>query len=85
MADMMHIPVLGVVENFSYLKCPDCGKEIKLFGESHIEDVAKDLKLPVFGRMPLDPAFAEKADAGKFFEMENQYLNTAVRALEALK
>lgn len=43
MANMMHIPVLGVVENFSYLKCPDCGKQIKLFGESHIDEVAAGL------------------------------------------
>lgn len=60
MAEMMHVPVLGLIENFSYLKCPDCGKEIKLFGESHIEDVAAELTLPVFGKIPLDPAFAEK-------------------------
>ena len=43
MAQMMHIPVLGLIENFSYLKCPDCGREIQLFGESHIEDVSKEL------------------------------------------
>lgn len=84
MADMMHVPVLGVVENFSYLKCPDCGKEIKLFGDSHIEQVAEELRLPVFGKMPLDPAFAQKADEGKFYEMENPYIDTAVRALTAL-
>ena len=59
MAGMMNVPVLGIVENYSYLKCPDCGKEIKLFGESHIEDVAAELTLPVFGKIPLYPAFAE--------------------------
>ena len=84
MAEMMHVPVLGLIENFSYLKCPDCGKEIKLFGESHIEDVAAELNLPVFGKIPLDPAFAEKADEGKFYETENPYLQTAVRALSAM-
>ena len=68
MAEMMHVPVLGLIENFSYLKCPDCGREIKLFGESHIEDVAAELTLPVFGKIPLDPAFAEKADEGKFYD-----------------
>lgn len=56
MANMMHIPVLGVVENFSFLKCPDCGKEIKMFGESHIEDVAANLGVRLLGKMPLDPA-----------------------------
>ena len=85
MAQMMKIPVLGLVENFSYLKCPDCGKEIKLFGESHIDEVACDLEIPVLGRMPLDPAYAESADAGKFFNMDNPYLDQAVEVLKNLK
>ena len=85
MAQMMKIPVLGLVENFSYLKCPDCGKEIKLFGESHIGEVACDLEIPVLGRMPLDPAYAESADAGKFFNMDNPYLDQAVEVLKNLK
>lgn len=84
MAEMMHVPVFGVVENFSYLKCPDCGKEIKLFGESHVDDVADELGLPVLGKMPLDPKYAESADAGKFFEMENPYLEKAVEVLKSL-
>ncbi len=85
MAEMMHVPVLGVVENFSYLKCPDCGKEIRLFGESRIEEAAAELQLPVFGKIPLDPAYAQKADEGKFGELTHPYLDTAVRALEALR
>ena len=84
MANMMNIPVLGLVENFSYLKCPDCGKEIKLFGESHIDDVAKELGIPVFGKLPLDPAFAEKADKGDFATMENAYLDAGVEKLKTL-
>ena len=82
MADMMHIPVLGIVENFSYLKCPDCSKEIKLFGESHIDDVAADLGTRVLGKLPLDPAFAQSADAGTFYEMEHSYLEDAVNELK---
>ena len=82
MAEMMHVPVLGLVENFSYLKCPDCGKEIKLFGESHIDDVAKELGIPVFGKLPLDPAFAEQADKGAFATMENAYLDAGVEKLK---
>ena len=84
MANMMNIPVLGLVENFSYLKCPDCGKEIKLFGESHIDDVAKELGIPVFGKLPLDPAFAEQADKGAFATMENAYLDAGVEKLKTL-
>ena len=63
MAGMMNVPVLGIVENYSYLKCPDCGKEISLFGESHIDEIAADLDLSVLGKLPLDPAYAKAADA----------------------
>lgn len=84
MANMMHIPVLGLVENFSYLKCPDCGKEIKLFGESNIEAVAAELGVPVFGKLPLDPAFAERADQGAFAELLNPYLDAGVEQLKKI-
>lgn len=84
MADMMHIPVLGVVENFSYLECPDCGKKINVFGQSHVDEAAKELGIPVFGKLPVDPAYAEKADEGKFFEIDNPYLADGVEALKNL-
>ena len=84
MANMMDIPVLGVVENFSYLKCPDCGKEIELFGESHIDEVAAETGTKVLGKLPLNPEYAKMADAGKFFELENPYLDKAVEVLKQL-
>ena len=84
MADMMHIPVLGVVENFSYLECPDCGKKINVFGQSHVDEAAKELGIPVFGKLPVDPAYAEKADEGKFFEIDNPYLADGVETLKNL-
>ena len=84
MAGMMNVPVLGVVENYSYLECPDCGKQIKVFGESHIDEVAKTSNTKVLGKLPLNPAFAEKADEGKFYEIENEYLNVAYDVLKAL-
>ena len=84
MANMMHIPVLGVVENFSYLKCPDCGKEIALFGESHIDEAAAQIGTKVLGKLPLDPAYAKSADAGEFYNMENPYLEAAVEVLKAI-
>ena len=64
MAELMNIPVLGIVENYSYLRCPDCGKKIEVFGKSHIEDVAKQWTLPVLARLPIDPAVAEAFDGG---------------------
>lgn len=82
MASMMNIPVLGVVENYSYLKCPDCGKEISLFGESHIDEAAKELNIEVLGKLPLDPAYAQAADEGVFYQQENPYLEAAVKKLE---
>ena len=84
MAQMMNIPVLGLVENYSYLKCPDCGKEIKLFGESHIDDVASELGVSMFGKLPLDPEYAKMVDEGAFEKVENNYLETGVTALENL-
>lgn len=81
MANMMNIPVLGIVENYSYLKCPDCGKEIKVFGESHIDDIAADLGIPVLGKMPIDAELAEMVELERFYDVENEYLKDAVKAL----
>ncbi len=77
MAEMMKVPVLGIVENYSYVKCPDCGKEIKVFGESHIDEIAAELKVAVLGKMPIDAELAKKADSGKFGEIENEYIKDA--------
>ncbi len=85
MADMMHVPVLGIVENYSYVKCPDCGKELKVFGESHIEEIAEELKVPLLGKMPLEPQFAACADEGRFQDVENAYLTGGVQAMPAIE
>ena len=82
MAAAMDIPVLGIVENFSFVKCPDCGREIKIFGESHVEEAAAELSIPVLGKIPVEPEMAKAADAGEFYKTENPYLE---KALEALK
>lgn len=84
MAAAMDIPVLGVVENFSYLKCPDCGRKIQLFGESHVDEAAKELGIPVLGKIPLDPQMAQAADEGTFYEKENPYLDAAADVLKKL-
>ena len=75
MAQAMNIPVLGVVENYSYVKCPDCGKEIKIFGESHIEETAAELGIPVLGKMPIDTELAKAVEEERFYEVQNQYLD----------
>lgn len=69
MARMMKIKVLGVVENMSYVKCPDCGKKIELFGESHINDFAKDMDFKVLAKLPLDKDNVSKADKGEIEEI----------------
>lgn len=84
MAGLMHVPVLGLVENFSYLKCPDCGKEIKLFGESHIDETAAEMGIQVLGKLPLDPEYAKKADEEDFYSIDNPYLDAAVEVIRAL-
>lgn len=81
MAEMMKIPVLGIVENYSYVKCPDCGKELKIFGESHIEEIAAELNVPVVGKMPIDMEYASKADSGAFDQIDNEYITKAVEVM----
>ena len=81
MAQMMNIKVLGVVENYSYVLCPDCGKEIKIFGDSHIEEIAADLGMEVLGKMPINPLYAEAADQGAFHAVDNEYVEKAVEKL----
>lgn len=81
MAKEMNIPVLGIVENYSFLKCPDCGKEIKVFGESHIDEIASELGMSVLGKMPIDPELAEMVEAEKFYEVNNEYLKDALKVL----
>ncbi|MBR4749523.1 MAG: Mrp/NBP35 family ATP-binding protein [Abditibacteriota bacterium] len=77
MADMMQIPVLGLVENMSYVRCPDCGKEISVFGESRIEEAAARRGIPVLARLPIDPEIASLCDKGLVEEVSGEYLDTA--------
>ena len=81
MADMMKVPVLGIVENYSFVKCPDCGKEIKVFGESHIDEIAAELNVPVLGKMPIDISYAATADSGNFADINNEYITAAAEVM----
>ena len=82
MANLMNIPVLGLVENMSYAKCPDCGREIKVFGDSHIEKVAEKFGYDLLGRIPLDPKLAALCDRGMIELMENDCLDRAADIIE---
>ena len=72
MANMMNVPILGVIENMSYLSCPDCGKKINVFGESKAEAVAKELGVPVLATLPIDPAVTSLVDQGKVEWVEQE-------------
>lgn len=85
MAQQMHIPVLSLIENFSYLVCPDCGKEIPVFGKSKIDEISDELNVLVGGKMPIDPKLVELADAGEFAKAEIPYLDTAYQTMMLLK
>ena len=82
MANMMHIPVLGFVENYSYLECPDCGKRIEVFGKSHLDEIAAEFGLPVLARLPINPKVAECYDSGL---METVATERVADVLEAVK
>ena len=81
MAKMMNIPILGIVENMSYIKCPDCGKEISIFGESHIDGIAEKYQIPVLGKLPIDPKLTKACDEGLIEDVEELYLDGVIETL----
>ena len=85
LAQLMNVPVLGLVENFSYALCPDCGKHIAVFGESRLESVAERYGLPILGRLPIDPKLAAACDAGTLELFEGDWLEYAADAIEAVE
>ena len=85
MAKLMNIPVIGIVENMSYAVCPDCGKEINIFGESKAEEIAKELGVPVLARIPMDPKTASLVDKGAVELADDKYVKDAVEAIERMQ
>ena len=81
MAGLMDIPVLGIVENMSYFKCPDCGSEHFIFGKSRLEELAAEYDILKTARLPLDPSFAEKCDSGRVMDIETSELTDVIAAL----
>ena len=84
MAQAMNIPILGIVENMSYVVCPDCGKAFQIYGESHVEEEAGKNGLKVLGRLPIDPKLAKSCDKGAMELFEGDWLEAAADAVEAL-
>lgn len=83
MAKMMNVPILGLVENMSYAQCPHCGEKLYVFGESHVDEIAKAQHLPVLAKLPLNPAVAKACDEGKIESCEMPELEGALAAVLA--
>ena len=81
MAKMMNVPVYGLIENMSFVKCPDCGKEIKIFGDSHIDKIADEFGYDLLARIPIDPKLTALIDKGWIEMMDNDYLESAAEVL----
>lgn len=84
MAEMMNIPVLGIVENYSYFECPDCGKQHRLFGDSHIDEIAKKHGIETVCRIPIQPKLAAACDAGMIELYEGSWLDSLTAKIESL-
>ena len=85
MAKMMNVPVLGLVENMSYLSCPDCGKKIEIFGHSKAEEIASQYGIPAVAKMPIDSRISALADAGRIEDYETDALNSVFEQIERAK
>ena len=81
MAEMMNVPLLGLVENMSYFTCPDCGKRHSVFGDSHIDEIAARYNTKVIAKLPIDPDLAAMIDAGKAEAFEGNYLDETAQYL----
>ena len=84
MARMMNIPILGIVENMSYITCPDCGRKIEIFGESHIQEISDTYQIPVLARLPVDPDLAVACDNGKSEFQDRDYMKDAMEMIRKL-
>lgn len=85
MAKMMNIPILGIVENMSYIECPDCGKQLQVFGKSNIDEIASKHNIPVLAKLPIKPEITSLCDAGKIHELNLDEINDAVDIVASVK
>lgn len=79
MANMMNIPIIGIVENMAYVECPNCDEKIEIYGKSHLEDIAKEYNIEILGRIPLNPEIAKAVDAGNIESIDaSKYLSRLI-------
>ena len=81
MARLMNVPILGIVENYSYLECPDCGKRIEIFGKSKIDEIAKERNIPVLARLPINPKLSSLVDDGRIEEADTTLVEPVIDEL----
>jgi len=84
MAEMMNIPIIGLVENMSYFKCTDCGKEHKIYGDSHIDEIASEHNLKVLAKLPIDPKISAACDKGIIELVECDWFDSVAKILEEI-
>lgn len=85
MAQMMNVPILGLIENMSYVECPDCGSKINVFGDSHVDSIATEYGLEVLAKLPINPSVAQACDAGKIEDLSHmEWLDSAVKKISSL-
>lgn len=85
MAQMMNVPILGLIENMSYVECPDCGSKINVFGDSHVDSIATEYGLEVLAKLPINPSVAQACDAGKIEDLSHmEWLDSAVKKISCL-
>ncbi len=82
MAAVMKVPVIGLVENMSYVECPDCKKQIKIFGESHVDKIAEEYHIPLLARIPVSAEISSKVDSGCVEDIEADFLDAAAAIVE---
>ena len=83
MAQTMKIPVYGLIENMSYVQCPDCGKKIKVFGDSHVEQISQEFHIPLLAKIPIDPKISQAVDSGKIETLEAEFLDAALAIIQS--
>ncbi len=84
MAQMMNVPVLGLVENFSYYLCPDCGRQLQIFGPSHAAETAESNGVPLLAQLPINPTLAQLCDEGRLEDFNEDYLADTCRLIASL-
>ena len=84
LANLMNVPIIGLVESMSYVKCPDCGKEMHIFGKSHVDEISQEYGLPVLARIPIDERISTAVDEGNVESVDADFMKGAVDLISTM-